>query len=383
MLYPLLIQLVHDLTGLSPAALYEEITGFSRSTYRRGAYEALIGRRRASFEKHRDERFISNAIRAGATRSEAEADLAATPDGIASQLVHSLGLLDENCTSHIRTLVTNLDEADLRAIQLAEAMDLEGLNRELSALGSLGPNYSQVLSVTGIGLLPSEHSPGGIDRALRAFLHRRANMALSLLAAIDLEIGHWNERVWGGDPFSGRARFACLLSAPRKTGGLRSAPRGPYSRLVDLIGTMGERVRSGNWPERPPTISAMGTYAERNRAVAGNGERFIRNLRNGKTKFTNHAFRQLLQSQLAQKETDQRNISSKPALADGAGLLKQYLIAAHLFSYLMPSDVASPTERDRTGWRDAYLARWRTHSLVWGPTAELPGPKPPLWLDAG
>ena len=383
MLYPLLIQLVHDLTGMSPATLYQEITGFSRSTYRRDAYAALIGPRRVSFEKHRDEWSISHAIRAGATRSEAEAELAAIPDGIASQLVHGLGLMDENCTPHIRILVTKLDEADLRVIQLAEAIDLTGLNQELGALGSLGPNYCQVLPVTGIGLLPSEHQPGGIGSPLKAFLHRRANMALSLLAAIDLEIGHWNERVWGADPFSGRARFACLLSAPHKTRGLRSAPRGPYSRLVDLIGTMGDRVRNGHWPERPPTIAAMGAYAERNRAVAGNGERFIRNLRNGKTNFTNHAFRQLLQSQLAQRETDRRNMSAPPAFADGAGLLKQYLIAAHLFSYLMPPDVASPPERDRTGWRDAYLAWWQTHSLAWGPTAELSGPKPPPWLDAG
>jgi len=202
-------------------------------------------------------------------------------------------------------------------------------------------------------------------------------MALSLLAAIDLETGHWNERVWGGDPFSGRARFACLLSAPLRTGGLRSTPRGPYSRLVDLIGTLGERVRSGRWPERPLTISAMGAYAERNGAVAGNGDRFIRNLRNGKTNFTNHAFHQLVNSQLAQKETSRRNVSPKPTLADGAGLLR------HLFSYLMPPNVTSPTERDRTGWRDAYLSWWRKHSQVWGPTAELHGPKPPSWLDAG
>jgi hypothetical protein len=376
-LFPLLIDVLHDLVGLAPASLFEQVTGVGRMTFQRGrGYATLLGPRRYEIEQHRDAWLLASMRSRGLTEQEAAEALASIPQGLAAQAIHGLGLLDPNSSEMIRSLATRFDAADLWLCKLADADDLHGLAHELGPRSPLGRAYCAPLDVSGLDSLPP-----GVDASeaalVRLLLTRRAHMALSLLAAVDHEMSRWNARIVGWDAWAGKSRFAMLLSEPAPGAGRRVRPADPFARLVDFIGAVGHRVRRGCWPDAVPTIIEMGCQAELVDVVAGDGARFIRKLRTGTPPITQAAFRRFVRSQIAEDRHTPRGETQLHG-----DLLAPYLFAAHLFTRLMPALDGKPAYRDRTGWRQAYLAWWQRHAEACPPSAAPAADRPPAWLLA-
>ena len=215
--------------------------------------------------------------------------LAEWPEGgLAAQWTFGLGLLGPEASSTLHELVARLDQADVRLSRAIAERDEEAVLHELGPLSPLGADYHATIDVAGFG-----------SSVNQAGLTRRAHMALSLLAAIDHEIGHWNTRVFHFDPWVGMPRFSILLSEPGPATCLRQTPDDPYARLVDFVGACGHAFRHQHWPDRSLTINEMGTQAEASCAVHGDGTRFVRGLRSGKTRLTAVSFRQLVRGQFA------------------------------------------------------------------------------------
>ncbi|AND69518.1 hypothetical protein ATSB10_20640 [Dyella thiooxydans] len=199
-------------------------------------------------------------------------------------------------------------------------------------------------------------------------------MALSLLAAIDHELGRWNTEVTGSDSMGRRPRFAVLLARPDPAARVRWRPKDPIARLVDFVGSAGYLVRNGHWPEATPTIAEMGMRVELSRSVVGDGSRFIQALRSGKHSMTGRAFQTLVYSQFWTPDT------SPDALDVAADLAEPYLVAAHFLTLLMPDHSVAKGHLDRAGWREAYLEWWARHSDSYCPATPRDDAAPPDWL---
>lgn len=364
LLYPLLIRVTQRIVGKAPAAFFEEVTGISHTTFHRVGY-AAAHRRLEEVEIHRRKWFCAQLQLRSATKGEVEALLAEWPDvGLAAQWSFGLGLLGPEASSTLRGLVARLDEADVRLSRAIAERDEEAVLHELGPLSPLGADYHAPLDVAGVG--PGPYQAG---------LTRRAHMALSLLAAIDHEIGHWNTRVFHFDPWVGMPRFSILLSEPGPATCLRQTPDDPYARLVDFVGACGHAFRHQHWPDRSLTIGEMGAQAEASSAVQGDGTRFVRGLRSGKTRLTAASFRQLVRGQFAR---DARKRT--PEIEEAADFLAPYLFAAHLLTCLMPGMPGKAHHRDRSGWRAAYLAWWQKYAETEDRPAGQARLRPPHWL---
>lgn len=199
-------------------------------------------------------------------------------------------------------------------------------------------------------------------------------MALSFLAAVDHEIGHWIGRTGVPDAFAGLPRFAVLLAPPGPTNRHRHTPADPTPRLVDFIGAVGHYLREGSWPQRPLPIADMGTQADLSGTRLGEGNRFVRGLRSGKARLTRKSFRTLVHTQLWTPKAKASDLDGQ------ADLLETYLVAALLLSLLLPDHPTTAGHMDRTGWREAYLGWWERHRHRYPPQAPSTGPLPPAWL---
>lgn len=375
MLFPLLTRVTLDLAGLAPATLFAQVTGVNHLTLRRNGCAAVLGDRAEEIRQHRLD-WIRHQLKArGATDTEVEEMLFALPESPVAQMVYSLGLLDDHASSLIRTVVERLDNADARLSRLIDLQDEGLVFKELGPDSPLGAHYCVPLEVAGIGPCRARDDEPTEDGIRHAAICRRAHMALSLLAAMDHELGNWSVRHIKVDHWSGRSRFAALLVEPQAATGQRQAPADPIARLVDLVGAVGEALRCGRWPEGPPTILKMGRQAEISHAVSGDGARFIRNLRSGKTRMTGSAFRQLVRSQCLESIAQ-----SKHDLDTPADLLSPYLFAAHLFTHLIPSAQDKEHHLDRTGWRSAYMVWWQRYAGTAGRPAGAATYRPPPWL---
>ena len=372
MLFALHIQVAHKLVGMSPASFFEHATGLSRMTYQRGrGYAAMIASRE-QVEAHTDSLLLRMMQKRGATDTELQGFKAGMPSGISALMVYGMGLLDEGCAPATRELVEQFDASDLRLCRLRDS-DVAGFFAELGPESALGADYCTTLRVSGFRCPPLELTDN--ERAmLKVALTRRAHMAMSFLAAVDHEIGRWNGRVAGYDVMGGRPRFGVLLANPEPRLRTRLQPEDPVARLVDFIGTAGHRVRTGDWPKAAPTIVEMGAQAELSGAVAGDGARFVRALRNGKHPMTRSNYRTLIQSQFWTPDTP------SSLLKEAAELLEPYLVAAHLLTLLMPDHPEAKGHLDRTGWRDAYLGWWKRHADRYPPPLPSGGAGPPEWL---
>lgn len=364
MLYPLLMQVTQRIVGKAPAAFFEEVTGISHTTFHRVGYVA-VDRRLEEVELHRRKWLCDQLQLRGANNGEVEAVLAEWPEGgLAAQWAFGLGLLGPEASTTLHELVARLDEADVRLSRAIAERDEEAVLHELGRLSPLGTEYHAPLDVAGV--VPGAHQAG---------LTRRAHMALSLLAAIDHEIRRWNTRIFNFDPWAGIPRFAILLSEPGPATCLRQIPDDPYARLVDFVGACGHAFRHQHWPDRSLTISEMGAQAEASCAVHGDGSRFVRGLRSGKTRLTAASFRQLVRGQFAR---DARKRT--PEIEQAADFLAPYLFAAHVLTCLMPGMSSKAHHRDRYGWRAAYLAWWQEYAETEDRPAGQARLRPPHWL---
>ena len=341
-------------------------------TYQRGrGYAALISSRE-QVEAHTDSLLLRMMQKQGATDTQFQGFKADMPSGISALMVYGMGLLEDGCAPATRELVAQFDSSDLRLCRLPDT-DVAGFLSELGPESALGPSYCAPLRVSGFRYPPLELTDEELV-VLKLALTRRAHMALSFLAAVDHEIGRWNQRVTGFDALEGRSRFGVLLANPAPKLSARSIPKDPLARLVDFIGAAGHRRRTGDWPKAAPTIVEMGTRAELSGAVVGDGTRFVRALRNGKHPMTRSAFRTLIHSQFWTSETPTSLIDA------AADLLEPYLVAAHMLTLLIPEHPQAKCHLDRAGWRDAYLGWWALHTDRYPQPAPSGGPAPPDWL---
>lgn len=372
MLFALHIEVAHKLVGMAPAAFFEYATGLNHMKYRRGRGYAALMAKREQVEEHSDSLLLRMLQKRGVPDAEFRGFKENIPQGHSALMVYGLGLLDDSCAPATRELVAKFDASDKRLCQLADT-DVSGFLAELGPQSELGPAYCAPLEVAGIRgptLELSDPERAALDLAL----NRRAHMALSFLAAVDHEIGHWIGRAGVPDSLAGLPRFAVLLAPPEPTDRRRHTPADPAARLVDFVGAIGHFLREGSWPSRPLPIADMGAQAELSGTRLGGGDRFIRGLRSGKYPLTRNSFRTLVHTQLWTPK-------AKPVdLDDQADLLETYLVATLLLSLLLPDHPTAAGHMDRTGWREAYLGWWERHRHRYPPPVPSKGPLPPAWL---
>lgn len=374
MLFALHNEIAHKLVGMAPAAFFEYATGLSHMTFRRGRGYAAFMAKREQVEAHADSLLLRMLQKRGVPDAEFRGFRENIPQGHSAIMVYGLGLLDEFSTPATRELVELLDASDERLCKLADT-DVSGFLAEIGPQSELGPAYCAPLAVEGIRA-PTLELPAAERAAFDLALNRRAHMALSFLAAVDHEIGHWIGRTNLPDAMGGMPRFAVLLAPPGPPDRHRHAPADPAARLVDFVGAAGHFARTSSWPDRPLTIAAMGAQAERSGTRLGEGNRFVRGLRNGKDLLSRKSFRTLVHTQFWSPK-------AKPAELDHqADLLETYLVAALLLNQLIPDHPTATNHMDRTGWREAYLGWWERHRHRYPPPVAPKGPVPPDWLIA-
>ena len=372
MLFALHIEVAHKLVGMAPAAFFEYATGLNHMNYRRGRGYAAFMAKREQVEAHSDSLLLRMLQKRGVPDAEFRGFKEEIPQGHSAIMLYGLGLLNEHTSPPTRELVAMFDASDKRLCQLSDA-DVSGFFDEIGPQSELGPAYCATLAVAGIRG-PTLELTAPERAAFNLALNRRANMALSFLAAVDHEIGHWIGRTGVPDALAGLPRFAVLLAPPGPTHRRRHTPADPTARLVDFIGAVGYYLREGRWPERPLPIADMGIQADLSGTRLGEGDRFVRGFRSGKAQLTRKSFRTLVHTQLWTPKAKASDLD------DQADLLETYLVAALLLSLLLPDHPTTAGHMDRTGWREAYLGWWERHRHRYPPPAPSTGPPSPAWL---
>lgn len=372
MLFALHIEVAHKLVAMAPAAFFEYATGLNHMHYRRGRGYAALMANREQVEAHSDSLLLRMLQKRGVPDAEFRGFKENIPQGHSAIMVYGLGLLDEHSAPATRELVAMFDASDERLCRL-EDTDVPGFLAEIGPQSELGPAYCAPLPVAGIRgpkLELSAPERAAFDLAL----NRRAHMALSFLAAVDHEIGHWIGRTNVPDAMRGLPRFVVLLAPPGPRDRRRNTPADPAARLVDFVGAIGHFLRDGSWPERPLSIADMGAQADRSGIRGGESDRFVRALRSGKDPLTRKSFRTLVHTQLWTPK------SKASDLDDQADLLETYLVATLLLNLLLPDHPTAVGHLDRTGWRAAYLGWWERHRHRYPPPASSTASLPPAWL---
>lgn len=351
MLTSLHTEIAHTIAGRSAAAIRNKADDADLGGRPAYGYEALLGPLDISSSCTASAR--QRATRARLALSENSRDSGRNiPHGVSTSVVKALGLLDEGCTSIVRQRLEVLDESDARLQHLDGAADWLV---ELAPDSSPGATYHSALAVS--GLRPFSVPPLIDQEALVGLaLNRRAHMALSFLATVDLEMAYRdtiNPLAMTWTPLPG---FIALLAVPESTQRERFTPKDPIARLVDLIGGAGQRARAGIWSSSAPSIVKMGIRAELSGVVEGDGSRFIQAIRSGKHPMTLSTFRKLIRSQFWSEEINDVSIDR------AAKLLEPYLLAAHMLTLIMPAHTVVRGHLDRLGWRDAYLEWWSRHA---------------------
>lgn len=372
MLFALHIEVAHKLVGMAPAAFFEYATGLNHMNYRRGRGYAAFMAKREQVEAHSDSLLLRMLQKRGVPDAEFRGFKEEIPQGHSAIMLYGLGLLNEHTSPPTRELVAMFDASDKRLCQLSDT-DVSGFFDEIGPQSELGPAYCATLAVAGIRG-PTLELTAPERAAFNLALNRRANMALSFLAAVDHEIGHWIGRTGVPDALAGLPRFAVLLAPPGPTHRRRHTPADPTARLVDFIGAVGYYLREGRWPERPLPIADMGIQADLSGTRLGEGDRFVRGFRSGKAQLTRKSFRTLVHTQLWTPKAKASDLD------DQADLLETYLVAALLLSLLLPDHPTTAGHMDRTGWREAYLGWWERHRHRYPPPAPSTGPPSPAWL---
>lgn len=372
MLFALHIEVAHKLVGMSPASFFERTTGISHMTYRRGrGYGALAAHFEAA-DGPVDSLLLRMMRNRRMRNAESQLSRAGIPDGISGQMVYGMGLLDHRSAPATRELMAQFDASDRRLCSLSD-VDVEGFLAEISPNSELGADYCAPLDGSGFRCQPLELTEP--EQAIyRLALTRRAHMALSFLAAVDHEMGRSTRQLASLDAMAGQPRVAVLLTPPEPQLRQRYQPNDPIARLVDLLGAIGHRVRTGSWPKEIPSIAEMGSRVELSGAKAGDGARYVRGLRSGKHPMTRSAFRALIHSQLSSPDI------TNAFLDDAADRLEPYLVAAHLLTLLIPDYPKATGHLDRAGWREAYLGWWQRLSVRYPPPLPADDPETPGWI---
>lgn len=349
---PLFIRLETELQGLALPALVEAATGIHQRTFRRRRFAALMDTDR-DIDAAREAWLIRNLKGWNLPPEEAQVFLQEAPDGSAARVAFGMGMLEaESC---LFPLINALDAAEDRLFEAVEIKDENRIREELGPRSPLGPDYCAPLDMAGLDplALVEPLSKANVEQWVYT---RRAHVVFSLLAGIEHEWTRRRNAAMGQSDFTGRSHFATLLLPQREPARarIREEPDGPFARLVDLVGGLAHRIQKGGWPTSPPTIKAMAGRADRSgaRGPGADNERFIRALRSGNSPMTLSNFRMLVRTQCWDGRDDEMPV-------DAAAVLLPHLVAAQLFTILMPPRADKPGRYDRRGWREGYLGWWQ------------------------
>ena len=326
-------------------------------TYRRLGMGAFI-KHADSIRAYQTQTWLPRQMRAWGASEKAIVDaVSSMPEsGAATTAAYALGFRGDNVSPHLTRTMALLDEADKRLMELIVRRDAEGCSGELGPESLLGPDYCVPLNVA--GLVTSGQHPAADPNLANWVRLRRAHMALSFLAAIDIEMSIWRERQVADYQWYGISRFGALLLNPPQTSKQRLNHTDPIPRLVSLIGAQASVLETGRWPEREPTLAELGRRVDASGLVDMDGATFIRKLKAGQKRLTSYNFRLLVRTQFVGANA---SLSFEPLAL--ASMHLPYLVAAQCFTLLMPR-VGKSARRDRTGWRSAYLIWWRRHAIA-------------------
>ena len=374
MLTSLLVQAAHDIDGRAPTAFFQATTGVGRGMIQRGKLSQELHALPDEVRAQIGPLLLRLMKRRSLSELDYQQHAAQAPEGISALLAYALGILDEHASAATRELCQQLDEAD-RRLRAPCDTDVAGFVAELKPEAPLGPRYSSYLNVSGL-----KRPDLGLSEVENALFYvaqtRRAHMAMAFLAAIDHELVRKNNDTWGLNTLADTARFGALLAYPLETGQRRVRPNDPVARLVDFVGAVGHYTRKGDWPRSRPSLINMGAQAERSGLVSGDAASYVGDLRSGKRPMTRTNFQQLLSSQIKTTHTRQE------LLTRAGDELEPFLVAAHLFSQLMPKHPDATGHLDRQGWRDSYLIWWARLACRYPPQPASSGNQPPDWLVA-
>jgi hypothetical protein len=193
--------------------------------------------------------------------------------------------------------------------------------------------------------------------------HLIANMLLSLLAVIDLEV---TPRV-ATEQWAGCSLLATLL-APDGHAGVCS----PIALMVDLVLAAALASEDGELPRARPTALAVERRLAGRKRTTATTAGTINSLRRRSKKFDRRALRALM------VDTKLKPAGPGQTVAEEADMLIPVLTAAHLMTALMPTHPKRKAHPDRRGWRVAYLGWWQRHAEARGlPTVPTGDPGPP------
>lgn len=372
-LAPISIRLEAELQGFALPRLFEEVTGIGHMNFRRRGFAPLL-------DSDRDIRaaqkawLVRNLKGWNLPSGEADAFLEQAPEGVAARMAFALGMLSP--TSCVGPLIEALDRSDARLFDAYEQGDEARLQHELGPESELGEAYCAPLDVAGFDAT-AMRGPLTTDNVVARIHIRRAHMLMALLAGLDHEWVRLREERLGSGDWTGRSQFAALL-LPASPGParVREKHEDPFARLVDLIGAVGHVVHHGKWPTSPPSIKDIAGRVDVStaRAEATDSERYVRTLRSGESPMTLANFRLFARTQCWKGEKDEETP------LDVAMVLLPHLLAAHVFSLLMPERAEKPRHRDRRGWREAYLGWWRRVGDALGQPTSPESERVPKWL---
>lgn len=374
-----LIQLIYeDLTGTSIATMFSKATGLSHTAFHTTGWAVLNGPKGPQALEHARLMIRDQLISSGAADGEAADTLARLEDEpIKAFIIFMMGYGLSTDSLALHALVQKLDDADRRLAMIFDQRDLQAAMSELGESSLLGREYSEPLNAAGMPIPPELETLDPWKRVGFQAHVRSAHMALSLMAAIDHEMCQWMEQVGQTGSWTGWSLFATLLAEADASPKRRTRPNDPIARLIDLTGAMAMRGRTRQWPKTRPKRSALGLQAELSGAIEVDGDRYIGNLRNSECNLTQEEWTRFVRSQLGNLNKP----SSQPDETDViAALMTPLLVAAHMFTNLMPQ-LEDSGHHNRTGWRHAYLTWWRRHAEARNRPTTSVGDRPPRWLS--
>lgn len=374
-----LIQLIYkDLSGDSIATMFSKATKLSHTTFHNKGWSALSGSKGSQALENARSMIREQLICSGAADGEAADTLARLEDEpIKAFIIFTMGYGSSTDSSALHALVQKLDDADRRLAMIFDQQDLQAAMSELGESSLLGDEYGEPLNAAGMPITSDFETLNTWERVCLQAHVRSAHMALSLMAAIDHEMCQWMEQVGQTGSWTGWSLFATLLAEEDRSPKRRTKPNDPIARLIDLTGAMAMRGRTRQWPKTRPKRSALGLQAELSGAIQVDGDRYIGNLRNSECNLTQEEWTRFVRSQLGNLNKP----SSQPDETDMiAALMTPLLVAAHIFTNLMPQ-LEDSGHHNRTGWRHAYLTWWRRHAEARNRPTTPVGDRPPRWLS--
>lgn len=371
MFSPLVAAVGLSLSGKGLAAQFQEVTGLSRTTFQSPSLGATLQRRSEQVSRHKQEWLASTLRTRGAGEDEARQMAAEVPDGPLAALAYALGDLEAGCSGAHAQLVQQLDSLEGIVMDGLKRGDSKGVGEALTQALDIHPAMRIPINASGV---PRLARLSALSELPDWVLQVRARALLLFLASSDLEYEGWIARSGHASSWAGQSRFGALIAPPDDRALLRRRPNDPVPRLIDLVGSFGDRLRSKRWLNRRPTSSDMGDRAEASRAIAGDGRRWIEHLRAGDTTLTGINFGLLVESQL--------RLPGQTWSRDASDLLVPMLVAAWTLTHLMPADTNARRHLDRRGWREAYLTYWSSLAEARGLGASPQSPGLPRWLTS-